>query len=101
MTLLSNLLVPLSLWLVGCPRTICSTWRAVRVPHDAGVAGRRGRPRNTGRVIAFALSLMYLWALDHIPELTGLNRGVGSRAKLVGLWQPGRRAMVPMRASWS
>ena len=49
-------------------------------------------------LFAFALSLMYLWALDHIPELTGLNReGWVPALKLVGLWQPDvARAMVPM-----
>jgi hypothetical protein len=61
-------------------------------PGDTGVL------RNTGRVIAVALSLMYPWALDHVPELTGLNRESWVPAlKLVGLWQPDVvRAMVPM-----
>ena len=98
-TLLSNLLVPLSLWLVALSKDdllhaalLFAFLMTLVWPGDAGVL------RNTGRVIAFALSLMYLWALDHIPELTGLNReGWVPALKLVGLWQPDvARAMVPM-----
>ena len=97
--LLSNLLVPLSLWLVALSKDdllhaalLFAFLMTLVWPGDTGVL------RNTGRVIAVALSLMYPWALDHVPELTGLNRESWVPAlKLVGLWQPDVvRAMVPM-----
>ena len=52
----------------------------------------------TGRVIAGGLALMYLWALESIPELTGINRPEWEPAlRLTGLWQPDLiRAMLPM-----
>ena len=99
LAVLSNLLVPLALWIVALSNDdllhaalLLAFLLTLVWPGDRSVLA------NTGRVIACGLALMYLWALDSIPDLTGINRPEWEPAlRLLGLWQPDLiRAMIPM-----
>ena len=99
LAVLSNLLVPLALWIVALSNDdllhaalLLAFLLTLVWPGDRSVLA------NTGRVIAGGLALMYLWSLDSIPDLTGINRPEWKPAlRLLGLWQPDLiRAMIPM-----
>jgi len=99
LAVLSNLLVPLALWIVALSNDdLLHAALLLAFLLTLVWPGNRAVLASTGRVIAGGLALMYLWALDSIPELTGINRPEWEPAlRLTGLWQPDLiRAMLPM-----
>ena len=99
LAVLSNLLVPLALWIVALSNDdllhgalLLAFLLTLVWPGDRAVLA------STGRIIAGGLALMYVWALDSIPELMGIDRPEWEPAlRLMGLWQPDLiKAMLPM-----